>query len=184
MGCRAENQSSHRRSFRVRNELPQWKNTDRPVIRSRSCKILAASSGQRGECEWPVTNQFEGTGDVLGLQLTRGIINTVLAVAKVAFEHEFPQQMKANAPLLVTFPSDPTFREPVSRDLAQRSHEGTLERAEQWAPRILCQSLQVLTDTLPSAEVICGLSKPDEMIRKVRFCYAQNSYSSGSLFAP
>jgi hypothetical protein len=110
MGCRAENQSSHRRSFRVRNELPQWKNTDRPVIRSRSCKILAASSGQRGECEWPVTNQFEGTGDVLGLQLTRGIINTVLAVAKVAFAHEFPQQMKANTPLLVTFPSDPTFR--------------------------------------------------------------------------
>ena len=111
MGCRAENRSSHRRSFRVRNDLPQWKNTDRPVIRSRSCNILAASSGQRGECEWPVTNQFEGTGDVLGLQLTRGIINTVLAVAKVAFAHEFPQQMKANTPLLVTFPSDPTFRE-------------------------------------------------------------------------
>jgi hypothetical protein len=42
--------------------------------------------------------------------LTRGIINTVLAVAKVAFAHEFPQQMKANTPLLVTFPSDPTFR--------------------------------------------------------------------------
>jgi hypothetical protein len=60
-----------------------------------------------------VTNQFEGTGDVLGLQLTRGIINTVLAVAKVAFAHEFPQQMKANTPLLVTFPSDPTFREPL-----------------------------------------------------------------------
>jgi hypothetical protein len=111
MGCRAENRSSHRRSFRVRNDLPQWKNTDRPVIRSRSCNILAASSGRRGECEWPVTNQFEGTGDVLGLQLTRGIINTVLAVAKVAFAHEFPQQMKANTPLLVTFPSDPTFRE-------------------------------------------------------------------------
>jgi hypothetical protein len=57
-----------------------------------------------------VTNQFEGIGDALGLQLTRGIINTVLAVAKVAFAHEFPQHMKANTPLLVTFPSDPTFR--------------------------------------------------------------------------
>src|ERR1700686_3575801 len=125
MGCRAENRSSHRRSFRVRNDLPQWKNTDRPVIRSRLCNILAASSGRRGECEWPVTNQFEGTGDVLGLQLTRGIINTVLAAAKVAFAHEFPQQMKANTPLLVTFSSDPTFRKPVSRDLAQWSHEGT-----------------------------------------------------------
>ena len=111
MDCRAENRSSHRRSFRVHNDLPQWKNTDRPVIRSRSCNILAASSGRRGECGGPVTNQFEGTGDVLGLQLTRGIINTVLAVAKVAFAHEFPQQMKANASLLVTFPSDPTFRE-------------------------------------------------------------------------
>ena len=111
MGCRAENRSSHRRSFRVRNDLPQWKNTDRPVIRSRSCNILGASSSRRGECKWPVTNQSEGTGVVLGLQLTRGIINTVLAVAKVAFAHEFPQQMKANTPLLVTFPSDPTFRE-------------------------------------------------------------------------
>jgi hypothetical protein len=58
-----------------------------------------------------VTIQFERIGDVLGLQLTRGIINTVLAVAKVAFAYEFPQQMKANTPLLVTFPSDPTFRE-------------------------------------------------------------------------
>ena len=111
MGCRVGNRSSHRRSFRVRNDLPQWKNTDRPVIRSRSCNILGASSSRRGECKWPVTNQSEGTGVVLGLQLTRGIINTVLAVAKVAFAHEFPQQMKANTPLLVTFPSDPTFRE-------------------------------------------------------------------------
>jgi hypothetical protein len=119
MGCRAENRSSHRRSFRVRNDLPQWKNTDRPLIRSRSCNILAASSGRRGECGWPVTNQFEGTGDVLGLQLTRGIINTVLAGAKVAFAHEFPQLMKAYTPLLVTFPPNPTFREhPVSRDLS------------------------------------------------------------------
>src|ERR1019366_8073530 len=92
MGCRAENRSSHRRSFRVHNDLPQWKNTDRPVIRSRSCNILGASSSRRGECKWPVTNQSEGTGVVLGLQLTRGIINTVLAVAKVAFAHEFPQQ--------------------------------------------------------------------------------------------
>ena len=111
MGCRAENRSSHGRSFRVRNDLPQWKNTDRPVIRSRSCNILGASSSRRGECKWPVTNQSEGSGVVLGLQLTRGIINTVLAVAKVAFAHEFPQQMKANTPLLVTFPADPTFRE-------------------------------------------------------------------------
>ena len=123
MGCRAENRSSRRRSFRVRNDLTQWKNTDRPVIRSRSCNIPAASLGRRGECEWPVTNQFEGTDDVLGLLLTRGIINTLLAVAKVAFAHEFPQQMKDNTPLLLTFSSDPTFR-------------------EQWAPHILCQSLQ------------------------------------------
>jgi hypothetical protein len=54
-----------------------------------------------------VTDQFEGTGDVLGLQLTRGIINTVLAVAKATFAHEFPHQMKANRPLLVTFPQVP-----------------------------------------------------------------------------
>jgi hypothetical protein len=114
MGCQAENRSSHRRSFRVRNELPQWKNTGRPVIRSRSCNILGASSSRRGECKWPVTNQSEDTGVVLGLQLTRGIINTVLAVATVAFAHEFPQLMKANASLLVTFPSDPTFREALS----------------------------------------------------------------------
>src|ERR1700686_445772 len=111
MGCRAGNRSSHRRSFRGRNDLPQWKNTDRPVIRSRSCNILGASSSRRGECKWPVTSQSEGAGVVLGLRLTRGIINTVLAVVKVAFAHEFPQQMKANPPLLVTFSSDPTFRE-------------------------------------------------------------------------
>ena len=59
-----------------------------------------------------MTNKFEGTGVVLVGQLARGIINTELAVAKVAFPHEFPHQMKANTPLMVTFPSDPTFREP------------------------------------------------------------------------
>ena len=128
MGCRAENRSSHRRSFRGRNDLPQWKNTDRPVIRSRSCNILGASSSRRGECKWPVTNQSEGTGVVLGLQLTRGIINTALAVVKVAFAHEFPQQMKANTPRLVTFPSDPTFRE---------------SRRYQWVVATLAQSLLV-----------------------------------------
>ena len=109
MDCPPENRLLHRRSFQVRNDLLQWKNTDRPVIRPRSCNILAASSGRTGGCEWPVTNQLEGTGDVLGLQLTRGIINTVSAVAKVAFANEFPQQMKANPPRLATFPSDPTF---------------------------------------------------------------------------
>ena len=119
MGCRVGNRSSHRRSFRVRNDLPEWENTDRPAMRSSLCNILAASSGRRGECGRPVTNQFEGTGVVLGGQLTRGIINTVLAVAKVAFAHEFPQLMKAYTPLLVTFPPNPTFREhPVSRDLS------------------------------------------------------------------
>src|ERR1019366_2102673 len=111
MGCRVGNRSSHRRSFRVRNDLPEWENTDRPAMRSSLCNILAASSGRRGERGRPVINKFEGTGVVLGGQLTRGIINTVLAVAKVAFAYEFPPQMKANTPLLVTFPSDPTFRE-------------------------------------------------------------------------
>jgi hypothetical protein len=84
MDCRAENRSSHRRPFRVRNDLPQWRNTDRPVNHSRSCNILAASSGRRGECARLVTNQFEGAADVLGDQLTRGIINTEWARAKAA----------------------------------------------------------------------------------------------------
>src|SRR6266446_7311294 len=71
MGCRVGNRSSHRRSFRVRNDLPEWENTDRPVMRSTWWNILVASLGRRGECERPVTNQFEGTGVVLGAQLTR-----------------------------------------------------------------------------------------------------------------
>src|ERR1019366_7803722 len=111
MGCRVGNRSSHRRSFRVRNDLPEWENTDRPARRSSLCNILAASSVRKGECGGPATTQLEGAGVVLGGQLTRGIINTVLAVAKVAFAHEFPRQMKATTPLLVTFPFDLTFRE-------------------------------------------------------------------------
>src|ERR1017187_7656794 len=69
--CRVGNRSSHRRSFRVRNDLPEWENTDRPAMRSALWNILAASSGRRGECGRPVTNQFEGTGVVLGAQLTQ-----------------------------------------------------------------------------------------------------------------
>ena len=71
MGCRVGNRSSHRRSFRVRNDLTEWENTDRPVMRSTLCNILAASRGRRGECGRPVTNQIGGTGVVLGAQLTR-----------------------------------------------------------------------------------------------------------------
>ena len=71
MGCQVGNRSSHRRSFQVRNDLPEWENTDRPVMRSTLCNILAASSGRMDECGRPVTNQFEGTGVVLGAQLTR-----------------------------------------------------------------------------------------------------------------
>jgi hypothetical protein len=71
MGCRVENRSSHGHSFRVRNGLPEWENTDRPVTRSTLCNNLAASSGRRGEFGRLVTNQFEGTGVVLGAQLAR-----------------------------------------------------------------------------------------------------------------
>ena len=71
MGCRVGNRSSHRRSFPVRNDLPEWENTDRPVTRSTLCNILAASFGRMGECGRPVTNRFEGAGVVLGAQLTR-----------------------------------------------------------------------------------------------------------------
>lgn len=71
MGCRVGNQSSRRRSFRVRNDLPEWENTDRPVTRSTLCNILAASLGRMGECGRPVTNRVEGTGVVLGAQLTQ-----------------------------------------------------------------------------------------------------------------
>ena len=71
MGCRVGNRSSHGRSFRVRNDLPEWENTDRPAMRSTLCNNLAASSGRRVESGRPVTNQFEGAGVVLGVQLTR-----------------------------------------------------------------------------------------------------------------
>jgi hypothetical protein len=71
MGCRVGNRSSHRRSSRARNELPGLENTDRPVMRSTLCNILAASSGRRGGCGRPATNRFEGTGVVLGTEWTR-----------------------------------------------------------------------------------------------------------------
>jgi len=71
MGCQVGNRSSHRHSFRVRNDLPELKNTDRPEMRSTLCNILAANLDRRGECGRPVTNQFEGSGVVLGAQLTR-----------------------------------------------------------------------------------------------------------------
>ena len=85
MDCRDENRLSHVHSFRARNDLPRWKNKDRPANHSIGCSILEASLGRRGECEWPVPDQFEGTGDVLGDQSTPKIINTDWAVAKVAF---------------------------------------------------------------------------------------------------
>jgi hypothetical protein len=96
VGYRVGNRSSHGRSFRVRNDLPEWENTDRPVIRSTLCNILAASSARKGECGRPVTNHFEGIGVVLGAQLTRTIFTTELAVAKVAFSIEFQRQKKDN----------------------------------------------------------------------------------------
>jgi len=74
MGCRVGNRSSHRRSFRVRNDLPEWENTDRPVTRSTLCNILAARSGRMGEYGKPVTNPFGGRGVVLAAQLTRGFL--------------------------------------------------------------------------------------------------------------
>ena len=55
----------------MRNDLPEWENTDRPVMRSTLWNILAANLGRRGECGRPVTNRFEGAGVVLGAQLTR-----------------------------------------------------------------------------------------------------------------
>jgi hypothetical protein len=71
MGCRVGNRSSHRRSFPVSNGPTEWENTGRPVMRSMLCNILAAGSGRMGECGRPVTNPFDGTGVVLGAQLTR-----------------------------------------------------------------------------------------------------------------
>ena len=112
MGCQAGNQSSHRRSFRVRNDRPEWENTDRPVMRSTLCNILAEGSGPRGECGWPVTNHFEGTGVALGAQLTEGMCITKLTIAEVAFSIEFHRLKKASTHrnVLVHFASDPTFR--------------------------------------------------------------------------
>jgi hypothetical protein len=94
MDCRDENRLSLIRSFRARNDSPQWKNKDRPATHSAYCSILEASLGRRGECEWPVPDQFERAGDVLGDQLTRGIINTECAAAKAACAIEFHQQKK------------------------------------------------------------------------------------------
>jgi hypothetical protein len=94
-GCQVGNRSSHGRSFRVRNDRPEWENTDRPVMRSTLCNNLAASSSRRGEFGRPVTSQFEGTGVVLGAQLSRGNLYTELALAKVAFSIEFrPQEIQ------------------------------------------------------------------------------------------
>ncbi len=61
-------------------------------------------------------DQFEDSGDVLGLQLTRGIINTVLAGVKVAFTNEFPPLMKAYTPFWVTSPPIPHSVKTVSQD--------------------------------------------------------------------
>ena len=96
MGCRVGNRSSHGRSFRVRNDLPEWENTDRPLTRSTLCNILSASLGRMGECGWPVTNHFEGTGVALGAQLTEGMCITKLTIAEVAFSIEFHRLKKAN----------------------------------------------------------------------------------------
>jgi len=85
MGCRVGNRSSRRRSFQVRSDLPEWENTDRPLMRSTLCNILAASSGRKGECGRLVTTHFEDIGVVPGAQLTRTIFITELAEAKVAF---------------------------------------------------------------------------------------------------
>ena len=71
MDCWAENRSSHRRSFPERNDLTEWGNTDRPVMHSMLCNILVGSSGRMGEYGRLVTNQFEGTGVVVGAHLTR-----------------------------------------------------------------------------------------------------------------
>jgi len=75
MGCRAGNRSSHRRSSQARNDLPEWENTDHPVTRSTLYNILAANSGRKGGYGPPATNQFEGTGVVLGAQATRNILS-------------------------------------------------------------------------------------------------------------
>jgi hypothetical protein len=109
MDCRDENRLSHIRSFRARNGLPQWKNKDRPATHSVDCSILEASLGRRGECGWPAPDQFGGAGDVLGDQLTRGIINTEWAAAKAAFAMEFHQK-KTNTWIAATLRSDTIFR--------------------------------------------------------------------------
>ena len=110
MGCRVGNRSSHRRSFRARNEPPGWENTDRPVMRSKLCNILAASSGRRGGCGPPVTNHFEGIGVVLGTQLTRRNLYHRVGNSKSRI---------LNSISSVRFRS--RFHIPFSRDLAART---------------------------------------------------------------
>src|SRR5580700_10130063 len=69
--CRAGNPSSRRHSFRVRNDLPEWENIDRPVTHSTLCNTLAARSGRMGECGWPATDPLGGRGAVVEAHLTR-----------------------------------------------------------------------------------------------------------------
>jgi hypothetical protein len=71
MDCRVGSRSSRRHSFPACNVRLGRQNTDRPVTRWTLCSIPVANSGRRGERERPETNQSEGTGDVLGIRLTR-----------------------------------------------------------------------------------------------------------------
>jgi hypothetical protein len=96
MGCRVGNRSSHRRSFRVHNDLPGSGNTGHPPMRSTSCNIPAANSDRRGECGRPATNHFEGIVGVPDARWTRMIFTTELARPEAVFLIEFPRSTNAN----------------------------------------------------------------------------------------
>jgi len=134
MGCRVGNRSSHRRSFRARNEPPGWENTDRPVMRSTLCNIPAASSGRRGGCGRPVTNHFEGTGVVLWTQLTRRNLYHRVGSSKSRF---------LNSISSVRFYSRFSYSDnPVSRDLARRAPTSMLPWVETVAAECLTIELK------------------------------------------
>jgi hypothetical protein len=137
MGCRVGNRSTHRRSFPVRNNLPEWENTDHPVMRSTLCNILAASSGRRGECGRSVTNQFEGTGVVLGAQLTRRNLYHRVGGSKIRILNCIsPAKKKANTHRIVVVTFRLRFRlpiNPVYQELAKRVEVlNTINTATAW----------------------------------------------------
>jgi hypothetical protein len=105
MGCQVGNRSSHRRSFRVRNDLPGWENTGRPLMRLTLCNILAVSPDRRDEYGRPATNHFEDIDGFPDARWTRMIFTTELAIPEAVFLIEFHWSRTVNRKrnVVVTF---------------------------------------------------------------------------------